>query len=209
VNSVGTVGCAGQPLKDIFSFVENLSRNMAGFRHRITRERKKRGWSQAEVARKLKAKDIDNVHISTVSKIEAGDREIKLDEALAIAEIYGLSLDVLLGRKPQGQRNLRYLLDALTDAVFLSRTELQRTAKTLHDRLEDIPPDYAGYDTLAGHVRAVTDHLDAAGRALEGLVDESIKDIVPRAVERLKRMSPQEREQFSKTLPRANKDATR
>ncbi len=193
----------------MFSFVDNLSRNLAGYRRRITRERKKRGWSQAEVARKLQAKGIDNVHISTVSKIEAGDREIKLDEALAIAEIYGVSLDLLLGRKPQGQHNLRYLLDALTDDAFLSRTELQRRAKSLNDRLRDIPPDYAGYDALAEHVREVTDHLDAAGRGLDGLVDESIKDIEERAVEQLKRMSPQERELLSTTLPRPHKDATK
>jgi transcriptional regulator with XRE-family HTH domain len=168
-----------------FSPVESWVRNMAGFRQRITRERNKRNWSQAEVAKRLTAMGIDNVHLSTVSKIEGGDRDIKLDEAAAMAELYGVSLDALLGRKPKNQREVRYLLDALTDAVFLSRTELHRAAKTLQDRLDDVPSDYQRHGTLAGLVHEVLRHLDAAGTALDELVDESIQDIEQRAVERV------------------------
>jgi hypothetical protein len=133
----------------------------------------------------LSARGIDNMHPTTVAKIEAGDREIKLDEAAAMADLYGQPLDALLGRRPKGKGDLQYLLGALTDTVFLSRTELHRTTKSLQDRLEDIPSDFDGYDTLCKLVSEVLSHLDAARAALDELVEESIADIEQRAVQRV------------------------
>jgi transcriptional regulator with XRE-family HTH domain len=149
--------------------------NIGRFRERITRERERRRWSQAEVARMLTAMGIDSIYNTTVAKIEAGDREIKLDEAVALAQLYEAPLDALVGLHPKTGRDLDYLMDALSDAAFLSRTDLRRHAKALGDRMADIPSDYQHRDTLDGLVRDVLGHLASAGTSLEELVEHFLE----------------------------------
>ena len=69
------------------------------FGYGLAYERKERKWSQADIAKMLTAKGIDNMHHTTVAKIESGDREIKLDEAAAMADLFGLPLDSMMGRQ--------------------------------------------------------------------------------------------------------------
>ena len=69
------------------------------------------------------------MHATTVAKIEAGSRSVRINEAVAIADLFGVSLDSLLGRKPGTQRDLHYALGALLDAVYMSQTQLHRTAR--------------------------------------------------------------------------------
>jgi hypothetical protein len=114
----------------------------------------------------------------------AGDREIKLDEAAALAELFGLSVDSLLGRKRGPHQDVRYALGALEDAVFTSRNELNRTSKSLRDRLNEIPADFEGYDTLAELVREYSGHLNAANGVLNKLVDRFTDEAAQRATER-------------------------
>jgi transcriptional regulator with XRE-family HTH domain len=68
------------------------------FRKRLKSERDRRGWSQADMAKMLSDKEIP-MHPTTIAKIEAGDREVRIDEAAGIADLFGVSLDALLGRK--------------------------------------------------------------------------------------------------------------
>jgi transcriptional regulator with XRE-family HTH domain len=150
---------------------------MDRFRKRIKHERERRRWSQAEVAKRLTAMGVDSMYHTTVAKLESGDREIKLDEAVALARLYEAPLDALVGLQSKPRRDLDYLLEALSDTVFLARTELDRTAKSLRDRMEDIPSDYQRYDTLAGLVREVVSHLDIAGKGLEQLVEHFLEHI--------------------------------
>jgi transcriptional regulator with XRE-family HTH domain len=145
--------------------------DMSRFREHITRERKRRGLSQAEVARMLTAKGIDNMHHTTVAKIEAGDREIKLDEAVALAQLYEAPLDALVGLHPKSGRDLNFLLRALNDVVTLARTELDRTARSLRHCMEDIPSDHHLYDTLAGFMGDVVGNLDAADEGLDKVLE--------------------------------------
>jgi len=39
------------------------------------------------------------IHATTIAKIEAGDRPTRIDEAIGIADLFGISLDALLGRE--------------------------------------------------------------------------------------------------------------
>lgn len=56
----------------------------------VVRElREARGWSQRELAEELATYDI-TVHQSTIAKIEAGARPIRLNEALAISALLGV-----------------------------------------------------------------------------------------------------------------------
>jgi transcriptional regulator with XRE-family HTH domain len=149
----------------------NQPLNFGHFRERITRERKRRGWSQAEVARRLTAMGIDSIYNTTVAKLESGEREIKLDEAVALARLYNAPLDALVGLQAKTERDLDYLMDSLSDAVFISRTDLRRHAKALGDRMADIPSEYQQRDALDGLVRDVLGHLDSAGNGLDELVE--------------------------------------
>ncbi|MCV7441230.1 helix-turn-helix transcriptional regulator [Mycobacterium paraense] len=147
------------------------------FGKRLRALRENRGWSQAETAKMLSDRGIQPMHPSTVAKIEAGDRSVRINEAVGIADVFEVSVDSLLGRNTNNKRDLEYLLEALSDTVFLSRTGLERTAQSLRDRMEDIPPDYERYDALAGLVRSVLGNLEAAGDGLNELVEHFIEDI--------------------------------
>ena len=68
------------------------------FRKRLKSERDRSGWSQADMAKRLSDNGIP-MHSTTIAKIEAGDREVRIDEATGIADLFDVSLDALLGRK--------------------------------------------------------------------------------------------------------------
>ena len=162
------------------------------------------------MAKLLSDKGVQPMHPTTIAKIEAGDRSVRINEAVAIADVFEVSLDALLGREPGPRRDLHYALGALLDAVYLSQTQLHRTAKSLHERLEDIPSGFGGYDTLARLEREVSGQLDKAQKALDRvkdkLDDEFIAAVESRAAKRLKEMSTQELEQLKKSIPPADKE---
>lgn len=87
------------------------------FRKKTRHEREQRGWSQAELAKMLTAKGIDNMYPTTVAKIESGDREVKLDEATAIADLLEMSLDALVARhsRKRQEDETTYYLRELRD----------------------------------------------------------------------------------------------
>jgi transcriptional regulator with XRE-family HTH domain len=65
------------------------------------RLREERGWSQGKLGRKLAPLGFE-MHQTTVAKLEAGGRPIRLNEAAAIAEVFGVSLwDLVHGEGPQ------------------------------------------------------------------------------------------------------------
>jgi transcriptional regulator with XRE-family HTH domain len=170
---------------------------MTHFRKQVADLRNERNWSQAEVAKRLTAMGIDSMRNTTIAKIEGGDREIKLDEAAALAELFGRSVDSLLGRRQGARQDLRYALGAMEDAAYTSRDELDRVSKSLRDRLNEIPADFAEHETLARLVRDCCGHLSAAHAVLNKLVDrftdEAMQRATQRALNRLKRGRGSER----------------
>ncbi len=164
------------------------------FGKRVRVERERRGWSQTKMAKLLTDKKIEPMYATTVAKIEAGSRSVRINEAVAIADLFEVPLDGLLGRKPGAERDLAYALGALMDAVYTSRTELHRTARSLRDRLADIPSDFAELDTLARHGREVFGHLETAREALSKLEDQLIADMQRRVAEDPEEEKPTEKE---------------
>ena len=171
------------------------------FGKRVRAEREHRDWSQTKMAKLLTDKEIEPMYATTIAKIEAGSRSVGINEAVAIAELFEVPLDSLLGRKPRAERDLDYALGALMDAVYTSRTELHRTARSLRDRLEDIPSDFAEHDTLAGHGREVFGHLDTAREVLGKLEDQLIADMERRVAEHLEEKKPTRRSRRSEAQP--------
>ncbi|MEK1345789.1 helix-turn-helix transcriptional regulator [Limosilactobacillus fermentum] len=61
-------------------------------RKNVTRLREQRGWSIQELASRL------NIDRTYLSKSESGKRSFKVSEVNRLAELFGVSVDSLLGR---------------------------------------------------------------------------------------------------------------
>jgi transcriptional regulator with XRE-family HTH domain len=56
---------------------------------KVAQLREERGWSQAELARRLSAIGFE-MHQTTVAKLEAGKRPLRVAEVFALAQVFGL-----------------------------------------------------------------------------------------------------------------------
>lgn len=64
------------------------------FGQNLTRYREQAGWSQVEFQRQL-AKAGSDMHMTVIRRLEAGQRSPRLQEALTIAEIFQIPVEVL------------------------------------------------------------------------------------------------------------------
>lgn len=78
----------------------------AAFTQWLRTVRAEAGLSQQKLADTLRAGGLSNFHQTTVAKIERGERPLRLDEAVAIAELFGTTLDAALGLKPGSENSL-------------------------------------------------------------------------------------------------------
>lgn len=69
---------------------ENFVTNMKAAREAL-------GWTQARLAEELNKAGVDSISQSAVSRIEKGERDVRLNEARAIAKAFGASLDSFSG----------------------------------------------------------------------------------------------------------------
>ena len=77
------------------------------FSQRVKSEREARGWTQRQFAEML------GWHWTTAAKVENGQRSVRVDEAAMIADLFGVSLDVLLGRKTNLRTDVAYILSGM------------------------------------------------------------------------------------------------
>jgi transcriptional regulator with XRE-family HTH domain len=140
----------------------------ARFRERVKKQRDRRGWSQADVAKMLGDKGIKGIYPTTVAKIESGERAVRIDEATALADLFEVSLDALLGRKQNSQDDeLAYLLRLLRDTARDSSRQVGATMETIREQLEELPRDFdnadllqrIGSDTWSTHLYAALEAL--------------------------------------------------
>lgn len=68
------------------------------FRVELRRERERHGLSQLELANAVAARHGLAMYASTIAKIEAGGRDVRVDELFAFADLFDVSTDALLGR---------------------------------------------------------------------------------------------------------------
>lgn len=70
----------------------------ANFVHNMKAAREARSWTQAVLAEQLVTwHNLDGMSQSAISRIEKGDREVRLGEARAIASAFGTTVDALSG----------------------------------------------------------------------------------------------------------------
>jgi transcriptional regulator with XRE-family HTH domain len=109
------------------------------FRKIFRRERDSRNWSQAHVAKLLADKGLA-VYPSTVAKIEAGERAVRIDEIAALADIFGVSVGALVGHSVQRTRagDKALTLNALARLAQHTVGQAESLEATLRDRLADL-----------------------------------------------------------------------
>src|SRR5690348_16512400 len=119
----------------------------ARFRGRVKKQRDRRGWSQADMAKMLGDKGIKGIYPSTIAKIESGERAVRIDEAAALADLFEVSLDALLGRKQHSQADeLTDLLRLLRDTARDSSQQVEVTMEAIRGQLEELPGDFDDAD---------------------------------------------------------------
>ena len=79
---------------------------------RIKDLREGKQWSQPQLAEKLADRKTP-MHATTIAKIEAGTRSVRINEAVALAEIFDVTVDGLLGRSTPDNSALVFELVAL------------------------------------------------------------------------------------------------
>lgn len=164
---------------------------------RIAYERERRGWSTAELARRMTEAGVP-VNQSAIYKIEKGTprRTISLDEARALAQIFGLSsveelatpvdtLRDLLQLQTAIERAISSTNDAQQDLISLARDLLKRWSAL---RAAESPgPDSSArsgqtakavIDSLTAIVNALTEARDDAAQILRqatSIIEDSDK----------------------------------
>lgn len=102
---------------------ERFATNMKTHRERLN-------WSQGELARQLQEAGWDQFHQTTISRIEKGERPVRIGESRAIATVLGTLVSVLIAPSEAGQVVDRF-------AVALSQAEDARRS------VRDAATDYA------------------------------------------------------------------
>lgn len=79
------------------------------------------GWSQSGLAHRLTGAGFEGAHQATISRIEKGDRPLRVFEAYMIADLFGITIDQLAGRSPvapmDGAAGLREAIQILNDEL--------------------------------------------------------------------------------------------
>ena len=159
------------------------------FRKKARMAREDRGWSQAEMARKLKGMGIDAMYGSTVAKIEAGEREVKLDEATAMADLFEMSLDELVARDSRKRREdeLTYYLRQLRDNARQRAGQAADLAWSVSGDIQNVSldgvPDSMANDwqRIEELAESVTYDLNRAAYELGEIADEATSILSARA----------------------------
>lgn len=164
------------PVPQIKAGIED--RNLA---ENVREQRAKLGWSQGEVARRMKALGWP-WYQQTVRGVESGTRKVSAGEAAALARILGTSVDRLM--MPGRQASIAYLLDSFTAkaheaygqvAAWTASLEAARR-QLAHTVSEAEASPWAEAPEFAGLVRAAG---EACGLDPEDAVAEGIEDAAP------------------------------
>jgi transcriptional regulator with XRE-family HTH domain len=137
-------------------------------------ERKRRDWSQSQLEKMLAEKGI-HLHWTTIAKIEKGERSVRIDEAAAIADLFDMSVDALLGRQLPDDTTLTFAMTTLLDYVRDADNKLVQargTATDIDEQLEDAADRFASphIEALQRTARDMARHLDKARAMARKLV---------------------------------------
>jgi transcriptional regulator with XRE-family HTH domain len=171
--------CASQPSCVLFP---NMGRNKMADEQigtRIAERRESHGWSQADLSKLLKARGV-SVYPNMLHKIERGDRAIRVDELSALATVFGISVDTLLGRRIRSaSADVAFALHAALRATYQGASQAYIAGENMRDRAGDLitligesDPDYDRLVAVAHQIASAADVLDKASEATRTLGDD-------------------------------------
>jgi transcriptional regulator with XRE-family HTH domain len=125
-----------------------------------------RGWSQEEVAQRMSAYGYD-WHQTLIGRIEAAQRPLRLNEAVDLAALFGVSLEMLLTRAHEADAGeLRARIAAVSARLRPAEKALsaaQADEQAAREREQDA---YEAAQAAAADVAKLTAELEALKRAL-------------------------------------------
>ena len=144
---------------------------------RVARER--RGWSQAEFSQKLRDAGLTNFHQTTVSRVEKGERVVRLGEAQVIAATLGTLVDFLTtSPRERHWANMlgdgEQMISAGSIEVSEGIDKVLRGSKYLEFVLERIEDESGEW--------AKGDGLDTVREAREALLNSSPEQVLREAI---------------------------
>jgi transcriptional regulator with XRE-family HTH domain len=101
------------------------------------------------------------VYPTTVAKIEAGERAVRIDELVSIADVFNVSVDTLLGHRVDQVKDKDFLISALADQAMRARWQIESTSTALRSALADL-----GGFKLRGHEKTLQTGCEQACDAL-------------------------------------------
>lgn len=125
-------------------------------------ERERRGWTQEQLAQKLRDAGLQS-HWATVSKIENGERSVRVDEAAAIADLFdNMSIDALVGRTANPGADDTYTIQKAAQLVQRSHWQNRELADELRGHADNLT---GRHPELAKQIIAVAKALEKASEA--------------------------------------------
>jgi transcriptional regulator with XRE-family HTH domain len=184
---VGSGNCVGQANLGYHPIMGLREQTDSYFGRRVRAERERREWSQEELAKRLTDKGIDT-YASTIAKIESErkPRAVRLAEATAIADLFEVSLDTLLGRSVPKHDEM-YAFKALLDTANKASWQVSTIEATLRDRAAEL----ATFD-LAGWLKAFQSRCERACDALAEANDALQAAMNPPGSEDIQRLTRQQ-----------------
>jgi hypothetical protein len=100
--------------------------------------------------------------------MEKGDRSVRIDEAAAIADIFGMSVDALLGRKSPGlDTDLAHTIRVLQETAQKSMLDVGAMLPAIRDRFRDLfELEFDGREQLESEGKRAVESLTEAQEAL-------------------------------------------
>ncbi len=119
------------------------------------------------MAKQLVDRGYDWFYPTTIAKIEAGDRQVEASELAAIADLFEVSTDLLLGRGVGLEDDLSYSLRALREVAQRGYSQLRPlTMDLIEARDEAIRYAFSGRENLVEFCNTSISHLTAAATFL-------------------------------------------
>lgn len=121
----------------------------ATFGRHVEQLRERNGWSQTELAKKMKELGFAGFHQTTISRIENGERSARVGEAFGLAELLDVSVNDLVALPDESSAvnqlsrevtHIRSIEDSLGEAA-IRYVDAQGKVKRALDDLDRVVPD--------------------------------------------------------------------
>jgi transcriptional regulator with XRE-family HTH domain len=133
----------------------------------VRRLRKGRGWSQDDVARRMSAAGFTTWHQSTVGRTETAERPLRLNESVALAGLFGVSLTRLLEPIRMSVEEIDEEIRAATKACADARCALAEAQAMANEVQYSVHEARVNEEHAANRLGSVSARLDS----LQGLRD--------------------------------------